>query len=619
MALPNRFLDELKTRVPLASVIGRRVRLIRNGKNYKACCPFHNEKTPSFHIFDDHYHCFGCGAHGDAISFEMAAAGLSFMEAVEALAAEAGLEVPKPDPKQREREARATSLQDVVEAACVFFQQRLRQPEGRAGLDYLANRRGLDEATMARFRLGYAPPGGALRSHLNRDGIDDSALVEAGLAGRPQEGGRAPYDMFRDRVIFPIRDRKGVVVSFGGRVLGDGRPKYLNGPESPLFSKSRLLYGLFEARDAIRETGEVIVAEGYMDVIALSAVGFTQAVAPLGTALTEGQIELLWTLAAEPILCFDGDEAGQRAARRALDRALPMLAPGRSLRFAMLPPGQDPDDLIRERGPQAVRAVLDSALPMAELCWRIMRARHRLDTPERRAALESDIEQTVQSIEDRSVAQQYRAALRDRFWAETRVARGLKGAGRGRGRERETAPKPYLPALSSGPVGPLPTRRLQESVLLAAVLNHPEIFDQVAERLGMLSIGASDLSNLRSDLLVACDERLQDGQPLDRDDILNHLRNAGHRATLDQVLGSAVGLHAAFSRRSAGAEAALAGWEHAVAQHCRTAIIDECRTAEERLALEMTEDALDRLKALQAVKYRIFDLPEGDVPEGEGI
>ncbi|KAA5607540.1 DNA primase [Roseospira marina] len=612
MALPNRFLEELKSRVSLATVIGRRVRLIRNGRNLKACCPFHNEKTASFYIYDDHYHCFGCGAHGDAISFEMAAGGLSFMEAIEALAAEAGLEVPQPDPREREREARAHSLEEVMEAACAFFQQRLRLPEGRDGLAYLESQRGLSEATIAHFRLGYAPPGGALRAHLRREGLDDTTLAEAGLIGRPEDTSRAPYDMFRDRVIFPIRDRKGRVVSFGGRVLGDGKPKYLNGPESPLFSKSRLLYGLFEARDAIRETGEAIVAEGYMDVIALAAAGFAQTVAPLGTALTESQIELLWSLAPEPVLCFDGDEAGQRAAHRALDRALPLLTPGRSLRFALLPPGQDPDDLLRGRGPGAMRAALDAALPMAELCWRVLRARNRVDTPERRAALERDIERTVEGIADRSVAQQYRAALRDRFWTEVRGARGGGRSGSGGrrpgGKDRATVAVPF----AAVPTGALPARRLQEGLMLAVLLNHPELFDQVAERMGMLAFSDPGLSNLRADLLVACDARLQGGEPLDRDDILDHLRNAGHGAMLDHVLGPSVSLHAAFARPSATPESALRGWEDAVAQHCRTAILDDCRAAEEHLALEMTEEALDRLKALQAVRSRIFDLPEGD-------
>jgi DNA primase len=619
MALPNRFLDELKARVPLATVIGRRVRLIRNGRQYKACCPFHNEKTPSFHVYDDHYHCYGCGAHGDIISFEMAAAGLSFMEAVEALAAEAGLEVPKPDPATREREQRAAGLSDVVEAACAVFEQRLRLPEGRDALAYL-HRRGLDDATIARFRLGYAPPGNALRAHLRRAGmdVDDDTLVEAGLLGRPDDG-RSPYDVMRDRVVFPIRNRKGAVVSFGGRVLGDAKPKYLNGPESPLFHKSRALYGLFEARAAIRETGEIIVAEGYMDVIAVSAAGFAQVVAPLGTALTEAQIEMLWTHAAEPVLCFDGDTAGQQAAMRALERALPLLGPGRSLRFALLPAGLDPDDLIRERGAGAMRAVLDGALPMIELCWRMLRARHRMDTPERRAALEREIDQVVQVIEDRSVAQQYRGALRDRFWGEVRRARGQGGGGRpGGGRQqsrRQSAPPSAL--VAAHPAGALPARRMQERLLLAVVLNHPDILDRVAERLGSLDVLESEVSAVRAELLSVYETRLHDAESLDRDAILNHLRSAGLEAGLRHVLEADARMHPDFVRPQADASVALRGWEEVFALHGQAALDMDVRAAEERFASEMTDAALARLMALRAARDSLVDPAEPGSSSGE--
>jgi DNA primase len=626
MALPPRFLDELKARVPLATVIGRRVRLIRNGRQYKACCPFHNEKTPSFHVYDDHYHCYGCGAHGDIISFEMAAAGLSFMEAIEALAAEAGLEVPKPDPAMREREQRAAGLSDVVEAACAVFEQNLRRPEGRDALAYL-NRRGLDNATIGRFRLGYAPPGNALRAHLRRQGVDvdDDTLVQAGLLGRP-DGGRSPYDVMRDRVVFPIRNRKGIVVSFGGRVLGDSKPKYLNGPESPLFHKSRALYGLFEAREAIRETGEVIVAEGYMDVIALSAAGFGQVVAPLGTALTEAQIEMLWTHAAEPVLCFDGDAAGQRAAMRALERALPLLGPGRSLRFALLPAGLHPDDLIRERGAGAMRSVLDGALPMIELCWRMMRARHRMDTPERRAALEREIDQAVQAIADQSVAQQYRGALRDRFWGEVRRVRGQGGGGgrgRGGGGGRGRAPRSPVsapisaPALAASPAGALPARRMQERLLLAVALNHPGILDRIAERLGSLDVLESEVSAVRAELLSVYETRLHDAESLDRDAILNHLRSAGLEAALRRVLEADERMHPDFVRPRADSGAALRGWEELFALHGRAALDMDLRAAEERFASEMTDDALARLMALRAARDSLVDPAEPGSAGGE--
>jgi len=626
MALPPSFLEELKLRVPLATVIGRRVRLIRNGRNYKGCCPFHNEKTPSFHVFEDHYHCFGCGAHGDLISFEMAAAGLSFMEAVEALAAEAGLEVPKPDPATREREIRAASLHDVLDAACVFFEQKLRQPEGAAAAAYL-ERRGLEDGTIRRFRLGYAPPGGALKAHLTRVGLATGSalvdmLVSAGLMGRPDDG-RAPYEMFRDRVMFPITDRRGRVVSFGGRVLGDGQPKYLNGPESPIFSKGRMLYGLAQAREAVRASGEVIVAEGYMDVIALSAAGFEEAVAPLGTALTEAQIDGLWTLAPEPVLCFDGDSAGQRAAVRALERAMPRLGPGRSLRFALLPSGRDPDDLIRDQGAGAMRAVVDGALPLVELCWRTLRARHRMDTPERRAALEREIERTVQSIEDRGVAQQYRGALRDRFWAEVKAGRGKgrgqgdrKDGGRRAGRGWPRGDRGAAGPGAGGVIPPLalalppPPQRRHEAVLLATVINHPHILDQVAERLGTMVFSDSHLDSLRVEILSTYCTRVGAGDHLDRDALVDHLNAIGLGVVVGRVLGPEVCMHASFARVQASTEAALCGWEHVHALHGRAALDQDLRVAEERLARDFSDDALacvqtireGRLAALEQIE-----------------
>ena len=315
MALPPNFLDELRARTPLPALIGRKTRVTKSGSQWKACCPFHGEKTPSFYIYDDHFHCFGCGAHGDAIAFVMQAEGASFPEAVERLAGEAGLEVPKATPQQAKREAQQRDLHAVLEAASEAFQRRLRLPEGRAGLDYLL-RRGLTEDTIRRFGLGWSGGGrGALAADLKPLGIETRQLVEAGLM-REGEGDGPPADLFFNRVMFPIRDRRGRLVSFGGRVLGDGQPKYVNGPETALFSKRRNLYGVELAREAaFRGKARVIVAEGYMDVIALHQAGFEGAVAPLGTALTEEQLQELWRMVPEPVLCFDGDAAAD------LDRA----------------------------------------------------------------------------------------------------------------------------------------------------------------------------------------------------------------------------------------------------------------------------------------------------------
>ena len=331
MAFPPRFLDELRARVSLAETVARRVKLVRRGRDYIGLCPFHKERTPSFNVVEDKgfYHCFGCGAHGDVMGFLMQTESLSFPEAVEQLARQAGLEVPQQTREERERAERHASLQDAVTAACSFYEAALHSPQGREARAYL-ERRGLDEATIRRFRLGYAPDG---RDSLKRavgKTIPEALLIEAGLLRRPESGGES-YDYFRDRVIFPIGDRRGNPIAFGGRVLGDGQPKYLNSPETPLFQKGRVLYGWALAREAAARQPSAIVVEGYMDVIALHRAGFATAVAPLGTALTETQIEELWRLAPEPVLCFDGDAAGQRAVARALERALPLVEAGLEL------------------------------------------------------------------------------------------------------------------------------------------------------------------------------------------------------------------------------------------------------------------------------------------------
>src|SRR5713226_6051393 len=306
MAFPPRFLDELRQRCSLADVVGRRVRLTKRGREYVGLCPFHNEKTPSFNVVEDKgfFHCFGCGAHGDVIGFLMQNGGLGFREAVEQLAGEAGLEVPQSTPQERERAQRQIDLQDAMEAACVFFVEQLEAPAGRAGLAYL-EQRGLDAATIRRFRLGFAPDSRDALKRALAGKIPEALLVEGGLLRRPEDGG-ATYDYFRNRVIFPI----------GDRVIGEGQPKYLNSPETPLFQKGRVLYGWAAARASATKEPSAIVTEGYMDVIALHRAGFATAVAPLGTALTEAQLDELWKLAPEPILCFDGDAAGERAALR---------------------------------------------------------------------------------------------------------------------------------------------------------------------------------------------------------------------------------------------------------------------------------------------------------------
>src|SRR5258707_393770 len=422
MAFPPGFLDELRNRVSLADLVGRRVRLTRKGREYAGLCPFHNEKTPSFYVVEDKgfFHCFGCGAHGDAIGYVMRADNLDFVEAIERLAGEAGLAVPQSTPQERERAQRPKTLLEAPGPAAGFIEAQLWAPAGARAREYLVGR-GLDEETIRRFRLGWAGDDRqALRRALS-DEFPEALLLEGGLLRQP-EGGGSPYDYFRGRVIFPIGDRAGRVIAFGGRSLGDEQPKYLNSPDTPLFEKGRVLYAWAAARaNAARgdEAGAppAIVVEGYMDVIALHRAGFATAVAPLGTALTEAQLRELWRLSPEPVLCFDGDNAGQRAMIRALHRALPLLQPGRSLRFAGLPSGEDPDSLIRTGGKPAFGEILAVARPLSEMLWQSELAARPIDTPERRADLERRVMANAALIADRIVQGEDRRVLRGKVVA----------------------------------------------------------------------------------------------------------------------------------------------------------------------------------------------------------
>ncbi len=559
MAFPSRFLDELRSRVGLAEVIGRRVRLQRRGREYLGLCPFHNEKTPSFTVNEEKgfYHCFGCGAHGDVIGFAMAAENLSFPEAVERLAAEAGLEVPRASPEERARERRRASLYDVIEAACAWFEAQLRGAAGRAAREYLAGR-GLDEAAITRFRLGFAPeqPRGrpsALAQALGARGIDIGRLIEAGLLVQPEDG-RAPYERFRGRIIFPIADRRGRIIAFGGRLLGPGEPKYLNSPDTPLFRKGEVLYGLAQARAALRDGAALVVTEGYMDVIALVRAGFAGAVAPLGTALTEAQLRELWRVADEPVLCFDGDAAGQRAAGRAAERALPLLRPGKSLRFAFMPAGEDPDSLLAGQGAPAMRRILDGARPLVEVLWELEYAMRPTDTPERRADLESRLERRVRAIADRAVQQQYRNAFRRRVW-EAFAAAGPRRRGT---RDR----RPGTAAAAAGGLGAAIAANLRrrQQIVLAALVNHPELIEEFAEELVAIELDP-DLDKLREALHQWAASR----PGLDAGTLCCHLSDSGFGSVLEGLLGTQVLGHARFARSDAAPDAAREGIRHTLA------------------------------------------------------
>jgi DNA primase len=514
MAFPPGFLDELRARVSLSDLVGRKVVLKRkSGGEFTGLCPFHNEKTPSFTVSEKKgfFYCFGCQEKGSAIDFVMKTEGLPFPEAVEKLAREAGMDVPRPAPGERERVERQQTLQQVVEQAARWFQKQLRLPVGRHGLDYLRGR-GLSDATIDDFRLGFAPDSrDGLLSALKREGVPVDKIVEAGLAIQPEEGGREPYDRFRGRVMFTINGRRGRAIAFGGRVMGTGEPKYLNSPETPLFHKGANLYCLDRAREAATKNQPVIVGEGYMDVIALHGAGFTGAVAPLGTALTELQIGELWKLADEPYLCFDGDNAGRRAAARAAERVLPLLKPGKSLRFVALPAGEDPDSLIRGQGPAAIRRVLDIARPLSDLVWDLETDGKPVDTPERRASVQSAIERRVGEIADPMVRDYYRNEMRSRL-AQLRRPEPERGRYGGtapwRGRPQRgfaQFPPDVVPVTAGAEARRAGTRdsARQERVLLGALIEWPALLHDVAEDAGKLPIVHGELQRLQGALLDA--------------------------------------------------------------------------------------------------------------------
>ncbi|MGE5388306.1 MAG: DNA primase, partial [Hyphomicrobiales bacterium] len=384
------FLDEIRARVPVSEVVRQKVKLKKEGREWRGLSPFNAEKTPSFYVNDQKgfFHDFSSGKHGDGFAFLMETEGLSFPEAVERLAALAGLPMPVETPEEREQDARRATLGDALEWAAEFFTKQLSAPAGREARAYL-DRRQVSAASREKFRLGFATTERhALRDHLAGKGVTVETMIEAGLLIHGEDIA-VPFDRFRNRVMFPICDRAGRVIAFGGRAMeADAQAKYLNSPETPLFHKGGTLYNLHNARKAAHEAGNVIAVEGYMDVIALTAAGFPQAVAPLGTALTADQCQLLWRLSEEPILCFDGDKAGLKAAYRAVDTALPLLGPGRTLRFVLHPDGRDPDELLRAGGPTAVAQALDRPLPLVDILWMRETQGAPLDTPERRAGLE---------------------------------------------------------------------------------------------------------------------------------------------------------------------------------------------------------------------------------------
>jgi len=594
VTLPPAFLDELRTRLPVSEIVGQRVRLTRAGREHKGLCPFHKEKTPSFTVNDDKgfFHCFGCGAHGDIIGFVMQHDHLAFMDAVEQLASQAGMQVPAPDPRATAEAERRKGLHDLVESACAFFQYQLEAAPGRSARDYLRGR-GLDGETARRFRLGYAPAeSGALIKHLKGTGYEDAAIEAVGLSRRPDDG-RAPYSFFRNRLMFPVSDRRDRVVAFGGRLLDGDGPKYINSPDSPIFHKGQMLYGLARANKAAGRGHGVIVAEGYMDVIALVRAGFEGAVAPLGTAVTEDQLRLLWRLTDTPTLCFDGDDAGRRAAWRAIERLLPMLQPDKTSRIAFLPDGEDPDSLIAAQGRQAMKDVLGATVTVADLVWRQELTAHALETPEGRAGLRAGLNRQADRIGDQTVRDYYRkdfaARLEEAFpW-------------RPGGRRRSSTSAPAGPS-GVRPRRPRPAGLTRAHALLATILNHPALFAEVDEDLGTVEIADRQLDALRGDIILS----LSSDPALDSNALSAHLTAHGHRSALAQLTSNRMMQAVPFARRSASLDEARRGWRGVVDYQDQRRILDELRRAKGDLAREATPRNAERVKQLEAQAISFF-------------
>lgn len=554
MTLTPQWLDELRSRITLSTLIGRTVKVTRAGREYKACCPFHNEKTPSFTINDEKgfYHCFGCSAHGDAIRWMTDQRGLSFMDAVKELAAEAGMEVPAADPRAAKKAEEQASLRDVVQAAADWFTAQLASSNGAPARDYLA-KRGISESTRQAFGFGLAPDSrSALKEALKK--FPTAMLVESGMLIAVDD--KEPYDRFRGRLMIPIRDARGRVIAFGGRILGDGEPKYLNSPDTPLFDKGRTLYNLDKASPASRQTNRIIVVEGYMDVIALAEAGIADAVAPLGTALTENQLGMIWRMVPVPILCFDGDSAGQKAAMRAAMRALPLLRPGFSLAFATLPAGQDPDDLVRARGSAGFVDILEEAQPLVERLWAHEVAAGPLATPEERAALKTRLLAHADAIQDADVRHHYREAFReklDALFARKQPDRGprvpwapqpQRGGRRFQPDPRLQPPGEETRTLSqSGIAGPL------AAALLGGLLRYPEALRRHEDELFRLPIPDSGDAELLRAMLDIANGR----EGLDCEGLLAILEpmKVYNRA---MTLLRADGMHFSFNRRLEGEE-----------------------------------------------------------------
>ena len=517
MALPPEFMDELRSRVTLSDIVGKRVKLARKGNRMSGLCPFHNEKSPSFYVndTDGFYHCFGCGANGDAISFLREQDGLDFMEAVRQLADQAGMAVPQTAPADPERTRQRQEAMDILEAGTRFYQSSLITEAGRTAAHYLRTR-GLTEDIIRQFRLGYAPRTG-LRASLQQKSFTSDAMKDAGLVGVSDRDGSL-YDYFRDRVMFPIENRQGKIIAFGARALGDAQPKYLNSPEGPTFSKKAVLYGWNQARERVRRGLPLLLVEGYMDVIAVTASDIAAALAPLGTALTEQQIQLVWKLHDEPILCFDGDSAGQKAAFRAIERIFPLLEPGRSVRIAILPEGKDPDDILKSDGPEGLNRFISTANSLTDALWHFTSASFNLSDPGARAAFWAQLRGIVRTITHNQMRQAFSDEIEFRISQMRASVRSRNASG-------------YTQLQSARRPRPATGSEKRFGVLLSLLLHHPQTVNDRFEALSMLNFGTDQFEDMKNALL----DRVIRDPDLDASALKHHLETSGYGETISLI------------------------------------------------------------------------------------
>ena len=619
MRFDTSFLDEIRARLPVSQIVGARVKLKRNGREFTGLSPFKDEKTPSFTVNDvkGFYHCFATGEHGDIFTFLMKTEGVSFPEAVERLAGEAGLQMPKQTPEMIQREQSRDRLGELMEAACAFFQKSLTRPEGQAAARYIEGR-GLSAATIADFRMGYAPNSRtALKSYLAERGFSESEMARTGMV---IHGDDIPvsYDRFRNRVIFPIADLKGRIIAYGGRALDPNQPaKYLNSPETELYHKGAVLYNAARARQAAYDTGMLIATEGYMDVIALAQVGINNAVAPLGTALTPNQMNAMWRMTDEPVLCFDGDVAGQKAAMRAVDNALPLLAPGRSIRFAFMPNGMDPDDLVRAEGASAFHAVIKATKPLVDMLWQREWDAGDWTTPEHRAALEKNLKTKIAEIADQSVRSLYEQEIRDRLFNAWRnsnksnsSAKTVTGDDWKRRAREQQSNMPWQKKTKFSPSNSLKSGGLvashgaqisvREALILVSMLNHPWLAEENAEELAGLRFESKAANELVSAIL----DTLSLQVALDRGAVYDHLNGLGFGATITTIENAITHKGDGFANQDAPREEVETGWRHILEIHIKgTELKRELKAAERDLA-EGSELALERVREIQIELHR---------------